>query len=106
MSRINYLTDLVNRIGVPIEQLDKHVYEKVSRLKQFDMDIQNMVKERNVLASVCKTTIPELEAFQQLRPIHEKSTLAENEMLKKDRKIKEKDVEIMQLKEQLKNSKL
>lgn len=106
LSRIDYLTDLVNRIGVPIEQLDKYVYEKVNRLKQFDEDIQNMVKERNDLALVYKTTIPELEAFQQLRPIHEKLTLAENEMLKKDMKIKEKDVEIMQLKEQLKNSKL
>lgn len=106
LSRTDYLIDLVSRIGVPIEQLDKYVAEKVNRLKQFDKDIQHMIKERNDLAAVYKTTIPELEAFEKLRPIHEKLIQAENEILKKDTIIKEKEAEINQLKEQLENSKL
>jgi hypothetical protein len=46
-----------------------------------------------------------LEEFQQLRPIHEKLLQAKNENSKKDILIKEKDNEIRQLKEQLKNFK-
>ena len=41
-----------------------------------------MAKERNDLASVYKTTIPELEEFQQLKPIHERLIKAENEISK------------------------
>ena len=55
------------------------------------------------MASVYKTTIQELEEFQQLKPIHEKLIKAENEISKRDMIIKVKDAEIAQLKEQLKN---
>ena len=72
LSRLDYLLDLCNRIGVPIEDLDKYIFERVERLKRFDTDILLMAKERNDLVSVYKTTIPELEEFQQLKPIHEK----------------------------------
>ena len=103
LSRLDYLIDLSNRIGIPIEDLDKYIFEKVERLKRLDADILKMAKERNDLASVYKTTIPELEEFQQLKPIHEKLIKAENEISKRDMIIKVKDAEIAQLKEQLKN---
>ena len=61
-----------------------------------------MAKERNDLASIYKTTISDLEEYQQLRPIHEKLDIAENKLSKRDMIIKEKDDEIAQLKEQLK----
>ena len=103
LSRLDYLIDLSNRIGVPIEDLDKYIFERVERLKRLDTDILNMAKERNDMASVYKTTIPELEEFQLLKPIHEKLIKAENEISKRDMIIKVKDAEIAQLKEQLKN---
>ena len=105
LSRLDYLIDLCNSIAVPIEELDKYIFERVNRLKRFDADILKMAKERNDLASVYKTTIPDLEEYQQLRPIHEKLNIAENELSKRDMIIKEKDDEIAQLKEQLKNFK-
>ena len=61
-----------------------------------------MIKDRNDLASVYKTTIPDLEEFHQLKPIHEKLIKAKDEISRKDLIIKEKDAEIAQLKEQLK----
>ncbi len=103
LSRPDYLIDLSNRIGIPIEDLDKYIFEKVERLKRLDADMLKMTKERNDLALVYKTTIPELEEFQQLRPIHEKLIKAENEISKRDMIIKEKDTEIGQLKEQFEN---
>lgn len=103
LSRLGYLIDLVNRIGVPIEQIEKYISEKVNTLKRLDKDIQNMAKERNDLASVYKTTVADLEENQQLEPIHEKLIQAENEILIKDKIIQEKDGEIRRLKEQLKN---
>lgn len=105
MSNLDYLIDLVNRRGVSIEQLEKYIFEKVNQLKQLDKDIQDMTKKRSDMASIYKTTIPDLEEFQQLRPIHEKLLQAKNENSKKDILIKEKDNEIRQLKEQLKNFK-
>ena len=72
LSRLDYLINLSNRLGVPIEELDKYIFEKVERLKRFDADILKMAKERNDLASIYKTTISDLEEYQQLRPIHEK----------------------------------
>ena len=102
LARLDYLIDLSNRIGVPIEQLAKHFFEKVDQLKRLDADIFKKTKERNDLASVYKTTIPDLEEFQQLRPIHEKLIKAKDEISRKDLIIKEKDAEIAQLKEQLK----
>ncbi len=102
LSRLDYLINLSNRLGVPIEELDKYIFEKVERLKRFDADILKMAKERNDLASIYKTTISDLEEYQQLRPIHEKLDIAENELSKRDMIIKEKDDEIAQLKEQLK----
>ncbi len=106
LSRLDYLINLSNTIGVPIEELDNYIYERVNRLKLFDADIIKMAKERSDLASVYKTTIPDLEEYQQLRPIHEKLNIAENEISKRDTIIKEKDNEIARLKEQLENSKL
>lgn len=103
LSRLGYLIDLVNRIGVPIEQIEKYISEKVNTLKRLDKDIQNMAKERNDLASVYKTTVADLEENQQLEPIHEKLIQAENEILIKGKIIQEKDGEIRRLKEQLKN---
>ena len=105
LSRLDYLIDLSNSIAVPIEDLDKYIFEKVERLNRLDADILKMANERNVLASVYKTTIPDLEEYQQLRPIHEKLNIAENELSQRDIIIKEKDDEIAQLKEQLKNFK-
>ena len=102
LSRQEYLFDLTNRIGVPLEQLDKYIFEKVDQLKRLDAYIFNKTKERNDLASVYKTTIPDLEEFQQLKPIHEKLIKAKDEISRKDLIIKEKDAEITQLKEQLK----
>ena len=66
LARLDYLIDLSNRIGVPIEQLAKHFFEKVDQLKRLDVDILKKTKERNDMASVYKTTIPDLEEFQQL----------------------------------------
>ena len=83
LSRLDYLINLSNRLGVPIEELDKYIFEKVERLKRFDADILKMAKERNDLASTYKTTISDLEEYQQLRPIHEKLDIAENETIKK-----------------------
>ena len=103
LTRLDYLIDLSNRIGVPIEDLDKYIFERVEQLKRLDADILLMAEERNDLASVYKTTIPELEEFQQLKPIHEKLIKAENEISKRDMIIKVKDAEMAQLKEQLKN---
>ena len=102
LARLDYLIDLSNRIGVPIEQLDKYIFEKVDQLKRLDADIFKKTKDRNDLASVYKTTIPDLEEFQQLKPIHEKLIKAKDEISRKDLIIKEKDAEIAQLKEQLK----
>ena len=101
LSRLEYLIDLVNSIGVPIEHLDKYIFERLNTLERLHTDIQNMAKKRNDLVLVYKTTIPELEEFQQVRPIHEKLFQAEDENLKKELIIKEKDAEIKQLKEQL-----
>ena len=39
LARLDYLIDLSNRIGVPIEQLDKYIFEKVDQLKRLDADI-------------------------------------------------------------------
>ena len=69
-------------MGVPIEDLDKYIFERVEQLKRLDADILLMAEERNDLSSVYKTTIPELEEFQQLKPIHEKLIKAENEISK------------------------
>ena len=102
LSRLDYLINLSNRLGVPIEELDKYIFEKRERLKRFDADILKMAKERNDLASTYKTTISDLEEYQQLRPFYEKLDIAENELSKRDMIIKEKDDEIAQLKEQLK----
>ena len=82
LTRLDYLIDLSNRMGVPIEDLDKYIFERVEQLKRLDADILLMAEERNDLASVYKTTIPELEEFQQLKPIHEKLIKAENEISK------------------------
>ncbi len=102
LSKLDYLMALVNRIGVPIANLDKYIFDKVDILKRLDKDIQDKAKARNDMASLYKTTIPDLDEFQQLRPIHEKLIQAENENSKKDIMIEEKDSEIRQLKEQLK----
>jgi hypothetical protein len=48
-------------------------FEKVNVLKRHDKDIQYTAKARNDMASLYKTTIPDLDEFQQLRPIHENS---------------------------------
>ena len=82
LTRLDYLIDLSNRMGVPIEDLDKYIFERVEQLKRLDADILLMAEERNDLSSVYKTTIPELEEFQQLKPIHEKLIKAENEISK------------------------
>ena len=103
LSRIDYLIGLSNRVNVPIDHLDKYIFEKVDQLERLDVDILKMAKERNDLASVYNITIPDLEEYQQLRPIHEKLIKAKNEISKRDMIILEKDAEIAQLKEQLKN---
>ena len=105
LSRLDYLMVLVSRVAVPIEQLDKYIYEKVGILKRLDKEILDMAKARNEMASLYKTRISDLDEYQQLRPIHEKLKLAENESLKKDIMIKEKDAEIRQLEKQLMKSK-
>ena len=102
LSRLDYLINLSNRLGVPIEELDKYIFEKLERLNRLDADILIMAKKRTDLASVYKITILDLEEYQQLRPIHEKLNMAENKISKRDMIIKEKDDEIAQLKEQLK----
>ena len=104
LSRLDYLMALVNDIGVPLKQLDKYIFEKIDRLKRLDRDIQDMAKARSDMASIYQTTIPDLEEFQQLRPIHGRVIEAENENSIKDIIIKEKEAEIRQLKEQLEKS--
>ncbi|MDF0682531.1 MAG: hypothetical protein P0116_16355 [Candidatus Nitrosocosmicus sp.] len=105
LSRLDYLNDLINGISVPIEHLDKYISEKVDILKRLDKDIHDMAKARNDMASLYKTTIPDLDEYQQLRPIHEKLKQTENENSKKGIMIKEKEAEIRQLEEQLEKSK-
>ena len=36
LSRLDYLIDLSNSIAVPIEDLDKYIFEKIDRLKRLD----------------------------------------------------------------------
>lgn len=62
-SRLDHLIDLVNRICVPTEYLEKYIFEKVDILKRLDKDIQDMAKARNDMASLYKTTIPDLGEF-------------------------------------------
>ncbi len=97
LSRLDYPMALVNSIGVPITDLEKYIFDKVYILKRLDKDIQDKANARNGMASLYKTTIPDLDEFQQLRPIHEKLIQAENENSKKDIQIKEKDTEIRKL---------
>ena len=44
LSRLDHLIDLSNRIGVPIENLDKYIFEKIEQLKRLDTDILNLAK--------------------------------------------------------------
>ena len=45
LSRLDHLIDLSNRIGVPIEDLDKYIFEKIEQLKRLDTDILNLAKK-------------------------------------------------------------
>ena len=82
-SRLDHLIDLANCIGIPIDHLENYIFDKLDVLKRHDKDIQYTAKARNDMASLYKTTIPDLDEFQQLRPIHEKLIQAENENSKK-----------------------
>ena len=103
LSRTDYLIDLINRVGIRIEEFGKYIYEKTEILKRLDSDISKMAKERNELASVYKTTIRDLEEFQALRPIHQQVFNLRNELNEKDRIIQEKEMKIKQLEGQLEN---
>jgi len=52
---------------------------------QLDRECKQITEKRNNLARAYKTTIPDLEEFKDLRPIHEKLRYAQDENVKKDK---------------------
>jgi hypothetical protein len=88
-------------LGIPITELETFVNEKRKHLSHIVHECLEMTEKRKILANVYKTTVPDLEEFQQLRPIHEKLIKAKEETIKKDKIIAEKDRIIEELNRQL-----
>ena len=63
--------EMVKSLGVPVLESENFIIERVNYLPLLDREYKVMT-EKNILTRDYKTTVHDLEEFQQLRPIHEK----------------------------------
>jgi hypothetical protein len=77
--------DMVKSLHVPILESENFVNKQVNYFWQLDRECKQITEKRNNLARAYKTTIPDLEEFKDLRPIHEKLRYAQDENVKKDK---------------------
>lgn len=77
--------ELVESLGIPISEFENFVNKQVNYIKLLDRECKQITEKRNILARAYKTTVPDLEEFQDLRPIHEKLWYVQEENVKKDK---------------------
>lgn len=77
--------ELLEGLGLPVSEFENFVNKQVNYFWQLDRECKQITEKRNNLAHAYKTTVPDLEEFKDLRPIHEKLLYAQDENVKKDK---------------------
>jgi predicted DNA-binding protein YlxM (UPF0122 family) len=75
----------VESYGISLADFGNVYSEKLAYLLRCDKACKEMTEKRNILARAYNTTVPDLEEFQALKPIHEKWRLAVAENIQKDK---------------------